>query len=86
MVLVTFCGAAPIAVKYEQMGVLGSSFCWRRWRKLQATAETRFPCPRSVAYMVVDSPLTLFLCASRKRVTSLSCRKTLVESSYRMTP
>ena len=81
LVLVTILGYMPMAVNYEQTVVLGSALCWQRWRKRRAAAETGFLCSRLVAYMVVDSPRTLFFCVSRKRVTARDWRKTLAGAS-----
>ena len=69
LVLFTLLRGMPMAVKYEHMVVLWSALCWWRWRKRLAAAETGSLCSRSFSSMVVDSPLKLFLCMSRKRVT-----------------
>ena len=59
-VLVTILGNAPVMGKYEQMLVSRFVLCWQRRRKCRAAAGIGFPCLRSVASMMVESPLTLF--------------------------
>ena len=76
-VLVTLLGNAPMAGKYDQMVVLVSALCWRLWMKRWGAAETGSLCLRLVDFMAVESPGTLFLCVSRKRVTARSWRKNL---------
>ena len=70
LVIVTVWVAAPVVGKYEQMGFSGSVLCWQRWRKIRDVAKTGFMCSRSVVSMVDVSPLKLFFCVSRKRMTS----------------
>ena len=70
--LVTLLGNAPMAGKYDQMVVLVSALCWRLWMKRWVAAETGYLCLRLVDSMAVESPRTLFLCVSRKRLTARS--------------
>ena len=69
-VQVTILGNGPVTRKYKQMMVLGFRLCWRRWRKLRDADSFGSPCSRSVASMIVESPLTLFFYVFRKRLTA----------------
>ena len=79
--MVTLLGNVPVAGKFEQMVVPGSAICWRKWKKLQAVAETEFTFLRAVASAVVDSTRVLFFYVSRKRVTVRDWRKTSAGAS-----
>ena len=75
LVMVDILGNEPMAEKYEQTVVSGSTLCWRRWGKRQDADETGFLCSSSVASIVMESPYTLFFCKSRKRMADRAWRK-----------
>ena len=76
LVLITLLEAVPTVVKYEKMGVPGSALCLRRCRNIWAADDTGLPFSSPVTSMVVESPLTLFFCVYRNRVTSQARRNT----------